>query len=74
MIILEAALDSAEKILPNIKIGTVLEIENLSSEQNFTKPPSRYTEASLVKKTWEWRNGRPSTYAPTISTIQAMSM
>ena len=45
----EAALDSAEKILPNIKVGTVLELENLSSEQNFTKPPSRYTEASLVK-------------------------
>ncbi|HRN00877.1 MAG TPA: DNA topoisomerase, partial [Aliarcobacter cryaerophilus] len=36
----EAALDSAEKILPNIKVGTVLELENLSSEQNFTKPPS----------------------------------
>lgn len=67
----EAALDSAEKILPNIKIGTVLEIENLSSEQNFTKPPSRYTEASLVKKLESEGIGRPSTYAPTISTIQA---
>ncbi|MGJ0355557.1 type I DNA topoisomerase [Aliarcobacter cryaerophilus] len=67
----EAALDSAEKILPNIKIGTVLELENLSSEQNFTKPPSRYTEASLVKKLESEGIGRPSTYAPTISTIQA---
>lgn len=67
----ETALDSAEKILPNIKIGTVLELENLSSEQNFTKPPSRYTEASLVKKLESEGIGRPSTYAPTISTIQA---
>ncbi|WP_141049395.1 type I DNA topoisomerase [Aliarcobacter cryaerophilus] len=66
----EAALDSAEKILPNIKVGTVLELENLSSEQNFTKPPSRYTEASLVKKLESEGIGRPSTYAPTISTIQ----
>ena len=67
----EAALDSAEKILPNIKVGTVLELENLNSEQNFTKPPSRYTEASLVKKLESEGIGRPSTYAPTISTIQA---
>ena len=67
----EAALDSTEKILPNIKVGTVLELENLSSEQNFTKPPSRYTEASLVKKLESEGIGRPSTYAPTISTIQA---
>ena len=67
----EAALDSAEKILPNIKVGTVLELENLSSEQNFTKPPSRYTEATLVKKLESEGIGRPSTYAPTISTIQA---
>ena len=67
----EAALDSAEKILPNIKVGTVLELDNLSSEQNFTKPPSRYTEASLVKKLESEGIGRPSTYAPTISTIQA---
>ena len=67
----EAALDSAEKILPNIKVGTVLELENLNSEQLFTKPPSRYTEASLVKKLESEGIGRPSTYAPTISTIQA---
>ncbi|TLT01804.1 type I DNA topoisomerase [Aliarcobacter cibarius] len=67
----EAALDSTEKILPNIKVGTILELGNLSSEQNFTKPPSRYTEASLVKKLESEGIGRPSTYAPTISTIQA---
>ncbi|PRM98245.1 type I DNA topoisomerase [Aliarcobacter cryaerophilus] len=67
----EAALDSTEKILPNIKVGTILELENLNSEQLFTKPPARYTEASLVKKLESEGIGRPSTYAPTISTIQA---
>lgn len=67
----ESALDSTEKILPNIKVGTVLELEKLQSEQNFTKPPARYTEASLVKKMESEGIGRPSTYAPTISTIQA---
>lgn len=67
----EAALDSTEKILPNIKVGTILDLENLNSEQNFTKPPARYTEASLVKKLESEGIGRPSTYAPTISTIQA---
>ncbi|MFX4236233.1 type I DNA topoisomerase [Aliarcobacter butzleri] len=67
----EAALDSSEKILPNIKEDTILELEKLESEQNFTKPPARYTEASLVKKLESEGIGRPSTYAPTISTIQA---
>ncbi|WP_419771169.1 MAG: type I DNA topoisomerase [Candidatus Marinarcus sp.] len=66
----EAALDSTEKILPNIAQGTVLERDNLECEQNFTKPPARYTEASLVKKLESEGIGRPSTYAPTISTIQ----
>ena len=67
----EAALDSTEKILPNIEIGKVLELEKLESEQKFTQPPARYTEASLVKKLESEGIGRPSTYAPTISTIQA---
>ncbi|RBQ32749.1 DNA topoisomerase I [Arcobacter sp. FW59] len=67
----EAVLDSTEKLLPNIKVGTILELESLQSEQNFTKPPARYTEASLVKKLESEGIGRPSTYAPTISTIQA---
>jgi DNA topoisomerase-1 len=67
----ESALDSSEKILPTIKEGTVLELEHLECEQNFTKPPARYTEASLVKKLESEGIGRPSTYAPTISTIQA---
>ncbi len=67
----ESALDSTEKILPTIKVGTVLNLEHLDLEQNFTKPPARYTEASLVKKLESEGIGRPSTYAPTISTIQA---
>lgn len=66
----EAALDSNDKILPSIKIGTILELDKLTCEQNFTKPPARYTEASLVKKLESEGIGRPSTYAPTISTIQ----
>ncbi len=67
----EAALDNQDVILPTIKQGTVLNLENLTSEQNFTKPPARYTEASLVKKMEAEGIGRPSTYAPTIATIQA---
>ncbi|MGM0519916.1 MAG: type I DNA topoisomerase [Campylobacterota bacterium] len=66
----EAALDSSEKILPTIKKDTVLDLEKLDLEQLFTKPPARYTEASLVKKLESEGIGRPSTYAPTISTIQ----
>lgn len=66
----EAVLDNAEKILPTIKKDTTLENQNLEVEQNFTKPPARYTEASLVKKLETEGIGRPSTYAPTISTIQ----
>ena len=66
----EAALDSSEKILPTVKKDTVLKCELLNLEQNFTKPPARYTEASLVKKLESEGIGRPSTYAPTISTIQ----
>lgn len=67
----EAALDNTEKILPTIAKGTVLNLEKLETEQNFTKPPARYTEASLVKKMEAEGIGRPSTYAPTIATIQA---
>lgn len=67
----EAALDNTEKFLPAVKKDAVLDLENLETEQNFTKPPARYTEASLVKKLESEGIGRPSTYAPTISTIQA---
>ena len=67
----EAVLDNTEKLLPDVKKGTVLDVEKLTAEQNFTKPPARYTEASLVKKLETEGIGRPSTYAPTIATIQA---
>ena len=67
----EAALDNTEKFLPNVKENTTLNLDTLETEQNFTKPPARYTEASLVKKMESEGIGRPSTYAPTISTIQA---
>lgn len=67
----ETALDNTEKFLPSVQKDTLLELETLTTEQNFTKPPARYTEASLVKKMEAEGIGRPSTYAPTISTIQA---
>ena len=67
----EAVLDNTEKFLPNVKQNTILNLDTLETEQNFTKPPARYTEASLVKKMESEGIGRPSTYAPTISTIQA---
>lgn len=59
-----------EKFLPELAEGEKLELDKLNPEQHFTKPPPRYTEASLVKKLEEEGIGRPSTYAPTISTIQ----
>lgn len=65
----EAAAD-AEKILPEILTNELLQLLQLNSEQHFTKPPARYTEATLVKKLESEGIGRPSTYAPTISTIQ----
>ena len=66
----EAALDDQDVILPKVEVGQQLLLEKLHLEQNFTKPPPRYTEASLVKKLESEGIGRPSTYAPTISTIQ----
>lgn len=56
-------------MLPAIENGEILEAKKIEANQNFSRPPARYTEASLVKKLeseWIWR---PSTYAPTISTI-----
>lgn len=62
--------DEMEGLLPAMSEGDVLEQTELKSIQRFTRPPSRYVEASLVKKLEELGIGRPSTYAPTISTIQ----
>ncbi|MFA7685990.1 MAG: DNA topoisomerase, partial [Candidatus Gracilibacteria bacterium] len=58
-----------EKFLPKLTEGEKILLEKLNDEQHFTKPPARYTEASLVKKLESEGIGRPSTYAPTISTI-----
>ena len=58
-----------DDILPEFTEGEKLDLEELDPEQHFTKPPSRYTEASLVKALEEKGIGRPSTYAPTMSTI-----
>ena len=57
-------------ILPDLKIGEDLTNNYITATERFTRPPSRYTEASLVKQLEELGIGRPSTYAPTISTIQ----
>jgi DNA topoisomerase-1 len=57
------------KIPVNIKVGEVLKLTNLVPEQHFTKPPARYTEATLVKELESRGIGRPSTYATIISTI-----
>lgn len=56
--------------LPDIKVGEVLKLKELQPKQHFTKPPPRYTEASLVKELEKKEIGRPSTYASIISTIQ----
>jgi DNA topoisomerase-1 len=57
-------------ILPKVEKGMNLLYDTITATQKFTSPPPRYTEASLVKKLEELGIGRPSTYAPTISTIQ----
>ncbi|MEM9981337.1 MAG: type I DNA topoisomerase, partial [Bacteroidota bacterium] len=58
-----------KKMLPPLKIGQVLDLAWLKAVERFTRPAPRFTEASLVKKLEEMGIGRPSTYAPTISTI-----
>ena len=55
--------------LPDLKTGEKVELTELKPEQHFTQPPARYTEAALIKALEEKGIGRPSTYAPTISTI-----
>ena len=57
-------------LLPAVEVGQTISLNAAESIQRFSRPPARYTEASLVKKMEELGIGRPSTYAPTISTIQ----
>jgi len=63
--------DDKDKLLPQLEEGQSVAIESLQPSQHFTEPPSRYSEASLIKKLESEGIGRPSTYAPTISTLQA---
>ncbi len=66
----DAESTESNKILPTVHEGEVLNADKITAIQRFTKHPPRYTEASLVRKMEELGIGRPSTYAPTISTIQ----
>lgn len=61
--------DNVEMTLPVLKEGQQIDISAIHADQHFTQPPSRYTEASLVRTLEENGIGRPSTYAPTITTI-----
>jgi DNA topoisomerase-1 len=60
-----------DKLLPDLKLNQKIELSKLDANQHFTEPPSRYSEASLIKKIESLGIGRPSTYAPTISTLVA---
>jgi len=62
--------ETPKGVLPALTVGEMLSVEKIESSQRFSSPAARYTEASLVKKMEELGIGRPSTYAPTISTIQ----
>ncbi len=62
--------DDTAKLLPNLAKGADLTANEIKAQERFSQPPYRYTEASLVRKLEELGIGRPSTYAPTISTIQ----
>ena len=73
-VLYEEAKDTSEednKVLPALESGDVLKVKSLDGNQHFTQPPSRYTEATLIKALEENGIGRPSTYAPTITTITA---
>jgi len=66
----EAEEGKPSSILPQLEKGDGLELLGLFPEQHFTKPPPRFTEATLIKMLEQWGIGRPSTYAPILSTIQ----
>ena len=59
-----------KNMLPPLSVGQQLELNHMKATERYTRPPARFTEASLVKKLEELGIGRPSTYAPTITTIQ----
>lgn len=59
-----------EKLLPKVKVGEILTYKKITATEKFSRPVARFTEAGLVKKLEELGIGRPSTYAPTIQTIQ----
>ncbi|MBD3824206.1 MAG: type I DNA topoisomerase [Epsilonproteobacteria bacterium] len=61
--------EDKDKLLPPLKEGETIELQSIKPTQNFTEPPSRYSEASLIKKMESEGIGRPSTYAPTIATL-----
>lgn len=67
----ENAMDKEFTELPAMSVGEGLTADEIAATQRFSQPPARYTEATLVKKMEDLGIGRPSTYAPTISTIQA---
>ena len=69
----DASYDDLENWLPALTAGELLDLLELLANQHFTQPPPRYTEASLVKALEENGIGRPSTYAPTMTTIQSRS-
>jgi len=60
-----------DEILPEVKVKEELELIQITPDQHFTKPPARYSDATLVKELEKHEIGRPSTYAPTIATIEA---
>ncbi|MBM3275126.1 MAG: type I DNA topoisomerase, partial [Candidatus Sericytochromatia bacterium] len=66
----DAAEGEKQVKLPPLKEGEVVKLKDLESKQHFTQPPPRFTEATLVRTMEEQGIGRPSTYAPTIATIQ----
>ena len=65
----ESSEETIEDKLPKLSEGDLLSLKNIKKEQKFTKPPARFTEASLVKTMEEKGIGRPATYAPTIMTL-----
>ncbi len=66
----DEAEEKAGATLPPLEKGDALKLIELFPEQHFTKPPARFTEATLIKMLEQWGIGRPSTYAPILSTIQ----